>query len=396
MDEAEIHDGTVISEVGYAYFHLGVMTLDSNGDLVSWERIDFDERIEPDPEFQERIRAQYDELEDELSETIGETAVELDTSGTVTYGREARIGNLITDAMLDMHEDAEVAFQNGGGIRTNTTYGPGELTAGDVLSILPFGNEVVVFEATGEQIRRVLENRIDVLPDNAYGAQQGQQVGGLQFEWSGHEEAEVGDVYVGGDPLDPAETYVVSTTDYLKDTAEDYAPFRDAETIWQSGTLLGPALMEYIEENSPVEPELENRILRVDEDLGSQQEVRRRGGRTLLRFPLPEGASELAGEETFFGLASGASADGFDPDPVSIDVEDDALWIGYDTGDLQRFAAGADDDEIRVFGQFVPDDEHYGYTDATGALLDLPVSLAYDGFTLKATIDTDSPSLRPN
>ncbi|APW96651.1 bifunctional metallophosphatase/5'-nucleotidase [Halobiforma lacisalsi AJ5] len=398
MDAAEIHEGTVISEIGYAYFHLGVMTLDENGDLVSWERIDLDGGVDPDPEFQRRIEAQYEELEDELERSVGETAVELDTSGSVTYGREARIGNLITDVMLDAHDDAEVAFQNGGGIRTNTTYGPGELTAGDVLSILPFGNEIVVFEATGSEIERVLENRIGVLPDNAFGAQQGQQVAGLQYEWTGHEEPEIGDVYVDGDPLEPDETYVVSTTDYLKDIAGAYEPFRDAPVIWESGTALGPAVMEYLEEHSPVEPKLEDRILRVDEDLGTQGAVSRRRGETRLRFDVPEGASDVADASAFVGLARGDDVtDGeFDLDPTSVEVDGDDLWIGYDTGALQRFVARTDLEEIRVFGAFDPDPEHYGYTDPDGSLLELPVAAAYDRFRLKATVDISSPSLRPN
>ncbi|MFC4436512.1 MULTISPECIES: bifunctional metallophosphatase/5'-nucleotidase [Natrialbaceae] len=391
MDAAEIHEGTVISEVGYAYFHLGVMTLDADGDLVSWERIDLDGDVEPDPEFEERIEAQYDELEEELAEPVGETAVELTSSGAVNYARESRLGNLITDAMLDVHDEAEVSFQNAGGIRTNTTYGPGELTAGDVLSVLPFGNEVVVFEATGEEIRQVLENRVDVLPDNAFGAQQAQQVGGLQFEWSGHETDEIHDVYVDGDPLEPDETYVVSMTDYLKDVAGAYEPFRDAELIWDAGIVLGPAVMEYIEEHSPVEPTLENRILRVDEDVGSQREVARRRGRTMLRFDVPEGATEIADEETFYGLVWD---DGFDPDPEYVEVDGDELWIGYDTDEFQRFLAETDAEEIRIFGGFSPDEEHYGYTGPDGNLLELPVAVAYDRFKLKATIDATSPSLR--
>ncbi|AGB36223.1 bifunctional metallophosphatase/5'-nucleotidase [Natronococcus occultus] len=394
MDAAEEHAGTVISEVGYAYFHLGVMTLDAEGNLVSWERIDLDEDVEPDSKFKARVEAQYEELEDELEETIGETAVELDTSGSITYGREARIGNLITDTMLDAHPDAEVAFQNGGGIRTNTTYGPGELTAGDVLSILPFGNEIVVFEATGAEIEQVLENRIDTLPDNAFGAQQGQQVAGLQYEWRGHEEPEVLDVFVDGEPLENDETYVVSTTDYLKDTADAYAPFRDADLIWESGTALGPALMEYVETNSPVEPELENRILRVDADLGPQLGVRREDDRTLLCFEAPEHAVAVADAETFVGVTADADTDV--PAPETVELEDDRLWIGYDTGELQSFLGRSDAAELRLFGEFEPDDDGYGYTGTDGELLELPVAAVYDRFTLKATLDASSASLQPN
>ena len=378
FDEAEIHSNTVISEIGYAYDHLGVMTLDSEGDLVEWERIDLGEEIEPDPDFKARLEAQYADLDEEFSVEIGETEVELDASGSVNYARESTLGNLVTDAMLDIHDDAEVAFQNAGGLRTNDTHGPGTLTAGDILQILPFGNALVVFEATGEAIVSALENRVDTLPEAPFGAQQGQQVGGIQYEWSGHEEAEIGEVYIDGEPLDPEGTYTVSTTDYIKNTASGYDGFRDAEVIWESGELLGPVVMEYIEERGTVAPEIENRIIRVDEEVGEEADWEMAGGDLTLWFDLPERATGIGSESFYASTPEGERIDALDAEQ-----EGEAVAVTFD-GDLWSDAASGTD--LRVFGGFDPGSEAYDYRDENGDLRELPVSVAYDRFVMKGSI----------
>ncbi|MFC6905261.1 bifunctional UDP-sugar hydrolase/5'-nucleotidase [Halalkalicoccus tibetensis] len=379
FDEAEIHHGTVISEIGYAYEHLGVMTLDREGGLVSWERVDLDEGIEPDPEFKARLEAQYDELDEEFSAEVGETEVELDASGAVNYARESRLGNLVADAMLDAGEDADVAFQNAGGLRTNDTYGPGTLTAGDVLGILPFANAVVTFEATGAEIRAALESRVDTLPEAPFGAQQGQQVGGLSYEWSGHGEAAIGEVFVDGEPLDPEGSYTVATTDYIKDTASGYDSFRGAEVLWQSSDLLGPVVMQYIEEQGSVAPEIEDRILRVDEDVGEQTDWSMAGGELTLWFDLPEEATGID-PEGFFALAP----DGERFEAAGVEEDGGAVAVTFDGERLPELASG--ETPLRVFGGFDPDSEAYGYTDEDGALRELPVSAAYGTFVMKGSV----------
>jgi len=288
FDDAEVHEGTTISEIGYAYFHLGVMTLNADGDLVDWQRIDLvdDEGeptdIDPTPTSSNGWRRSWPRSTRGVA-AVGETTLELSASGAVNYARESTMGNLITNAMLDFYEEADVAFQNAGGIRTNDEYGPGELTLEDILSINPFDNEIILFEATGEQIRSALGeiglvdvedegSRISFLAGDApFGAQQGQQVAGIQYEWRGHGEPEVLDVFVDGEPIDDEETYTVATTDFIKDIASGYEAFHGIpgeDIIAESGTEYGPAVAEYISERGTVTPALENRILRVDEPVG--------------------------------------------------------------------------------------------------------------------------------
>jgi 5'-nucleotidase / UDP-sugar diphosphatase len=376
FDEPEVVSGTVISEVGDEFDHLGIVTLDSDGDLVEWERIDLDEGVEPDPDFLSRIEEWQAFLDDELGEEIGQTATELDASG-LNYGHETALGNLITDAMLAHFEDADVSFQNAGGIRTDETYGPGTLTAADVMSILPFPNSLVLVEATGSDIRSVLEGRIETLPDGEYGAQQGQQVGGLQYEWYAHGEPRVGDVYVDGEPLDEEETYLIATIDYIHESASGYEALRENEVVRADDLLQGPMVIEYIQERSCVDPEIEHRILRVDEDVGSG-EVSGGSGGPEIRFDAPEHVLELT-PESFFAVAP----DGTTVQATEAALSDGEVVVSFDGSGFGEVTSAAAPKPLRVFGGFEPDEDGYNYD------RELPAAAGWEYFVLRGTVEAD-------
>ena len=79
------------------------------------------------------------------SNVLGTSAVELDCKVDVVRARECKVGNFIADAFrvnaLCEQEGgpqcaADVVYMNGGGIRGDTTYPAGDLTKGDIMSIL--------------------------------------------------------------------------------------------------------------------------------------------------------------------------------------------------------------------------------------------------------------------
>ncbi len=386
FDEAEIHEGTVISEIGYAYAHLGVMTLDAQGKLVEWERIDLDETVEPDPAFDARMRVQYADLHEEFSREVGETAVALDADGTLINRRETRLGNLITDAVRE-RMDAQIALQTAGRIRTDDTYGPGTLTVRDILRVMPFTDTLKAFEATGEEIREALAGRIDYLPEDPFGAQQAQQVGGLQYEWSGHGEPAVGEVYVAGEALDPEESYTVATTGYVKDIALGYESFRDNEVHRESDSGLGPAVMAYIEARGTVSPEIENRILRVDAEVGDSTEISLVDDALVVRFETPDKAASIV-EGSFYALTP--EGDRYDARAATSDGGE--IEVAFDRVGWASFAPAGESARIRVFGGFGPDDSAYEYHDEDDEPRSLPVSDAVDHYVLKGQVVGDRDS----
>ncbi len=66
------------------------------------------------------------------------------------------LGCMITDALREI-SGADFAFQNTGGVRVNHLK-KGPITVKDVYSIDPFNNEVVVYQMTGQQLKRFVVN----------------------------------------------------------------------------------------------------------------------------------------------------------------------------------------------------------------------------------------------
>ena len=66
---------------------------------------------------------------------------------------ESPLGDVLADALREM-EHADVALVNPGGIRADIA--SGELTYGDVYSVLPFENTVATLNLTGEELSRLL------------------------------------------------------------------------------------------------------------------------------------------------------------------------------------------------------------------------------------------------
>ena len=68
--------------------------------------------------------------------------------------RETGIGDFCADAYRAVGK-ADIAFVNGGGIRANIP--AGEITYADLFAVHPFGNDLCVVKATGQEILDCLE-----------------------------------------------------------------------------------------------------------------------------------------------------------------------------------------------------------------------------------------------
>ena len=67
---------------------------------------------------------------------------------------ETALADLITDGMVASVHGADVAFGNGGSLRTDLPGGP--LTYGSVYEVYPFDNRLVTMTLTGEQLTRII------------------------------------------------------------------------------------------------------------------------------------------------------------------------------------------------------------------------------------------------
>ncbi|HOX25871.1 MAG TPA: bifunctional UDP-sugar hydrolase/5'-nucleotidase [Candidatus Krumholzibacteria bacterium] len=227
--------------------------------LVGWEPSHdqgtlvtlFEDEILPDTSVTALIAPYREQTERELARVVGESAVPLPRGSAGA----SVMGNLVTDAMRERF-DADFSFQNLGGLRADLP--AGAITAGDVFSVLPFGNELVVVEMDGRMVRRVLERKVT-------GTSGGLCVSGVRMEYDPERPDwdRVVTLEVAGEPWQPDRIYKVVTTNFLLEgnSGLDFLTAVPAEAVMPTQVRIEEALEWYLAANSPVRPRIDDRWL---------------------------------------------------------------------------------------------------------------------------------------
>lgn len=185
------------------------------------------------------------------------------TQGTEPGGWErvrtedTSIGHVVTGSYLAL-TGADLAFENAGGIRAGVP--AGEVTAGDLISISPYGNTLATYELTGAQILETLERSLDisaacrdVLARQIAAIEAGEDpmqyswpdnsgsvivVGGatMQVAWGAPSGERIRSIAIGGEPLDGDRVYSVAMNSYLPGLADEYPAFASMVLVQKWGT----------------------------------------------------------------------------------------------------------------------------------------------------------------
>jgi 2',3'-cyclic-nucleotide 2'-phosphodiesterase (5'-nucleotidase family) len=145
--------------------------------------------------------------------------------------RETAMGDIIADAMREA-AGTDVALMNGGGIRASLD--AGDITRAEVNSVLPFENYLFTAEVSGQAIWDALEISVASYPAESGGFL---QVSGLIFTFDPGRPAgdRVVSGLIGGERLQPEQTYTVATNDYLAVGGNGYtmftAPFEQGKAV---------------------------------------------------------------------------------------------------------------------------------------------------------------------
>ena len=256
--------------------YLGRLDVEFDGDgLVSdWDgdAILLSRYISPDPDISDLIAGLAEPIAELRSQSVGETAMALTgTSPRLCRIEECLLGNVISDAVLE-DTGVDIVFQNGGGIRADID--EGEVTLGEVLTVLPFGNLISTFELSGADVIAVLENSVSriELDENNNPTVDGasgrfMQVAGLRYTFDATQE--VGsrivsvDVMQDGEyvALDAEAIYSVATNDFVRAGGDGYSVLAEnAINPYDQGRPLDQVVADYIAANSPISAMLEGRI----------------------------------------------------------------------------------------------------------------------------------------
>jgi 5'-nucleotidase len=245
------------------------VVFDAAGVLTRWggDAVLLSRYITPDAEMDAILTSLAGPIEELKQTVIGESSVFLVGDRKVCRVEECNLGNLIGDAMRAA-TGAEIAFQNGGGIRADIP--DGQVTMGHVLTVLPFGNLTSTFSVSGADVWTALENGVSQVEN---GAGRFLQVSGLRYSWDGSQEPGSRIVSVdvwnaetsAWEPLDLEKVYFAVTNDYVRQGGDGFSVFAEnAMNAYDYGTPLDQILAQYITTNSPVAPAVEGRITRMD------------------------------------------------------------------------------------------------------------------------------------
>jgi 5'-nucleotidase len=226
---------------------------------VSWEFLPVVPRTAEDPEVKTVVDRFEGELNKSLSVPIAKTEVQLNAT-LDNREKETNLGNLMADVTRKA-VGADIAILNGGTIRSESHYGPGELTRKMILQILPFENGLVKLELTGAQIKEALEHGLAKAPEKAGGFL---QVSGIRFVYDSRKnpKSRLVEVFAGDQPLVDTQKYSVGMTTYLAKGGDSYGFFKGAKRLSteDDGPMFSDQIIAELEKLKLISPKLEGRI----------------------------------------------------------------------------------------------------------------------------------------
>ncbi|MFB2602057.1 5'-nucleotidase C-terminal domain-containing protein, partial [Rhizobium phaseoli] len=245
-----------------------VVNFDDNGVVkdAKGDPILIDASFTPDPAVVARVTELAKPIEELRKKVIGSSEGPIEGDRKVCRVKECSMGNLVADAMLDRtkNQGVTIAVQNGGGLRASID--GGDVTQGEVITVLPFQNTLATFEATGADIVKALENGVSQIDQ---GAGRFPQVAGLKFSFDQSKPvgSRVSDVQVkDGDsfaPIDQAKTYKLATNNFMRAGGDGYSIFKDGKNAYDFGPDLADVTAEYLAAHSPYKPYTDGRVTEI-------------------------------------------------------------------------------------------------------------------------------------
>jgi 5'-nucleotidase len=253
--------GKFLGELNVTFDDAGVITQATGEPLI------MDGTVSEDTSTVARIAELAIPLDEIRNQIVAQTAASIEGDRKVCRAMECEMGVLVADAMLDRVKDQgiSIAIQNGGGLRASID--AGDVTMGEVLTVLPFQNTLSTFQLKGVDIVAALENGVSQVEE---GGGRFPQVAGLKFTWDSSiapGEGRVVEVMVAqGDsfvPIDPEKVYGVVTNNFMRSGGDGYKVFAtDGMNAYDYGPGLEVVLADYLSKSGAYVPKTEGRIIR--------------------------------------------------------------------------------------------------------------------------------------
>ena len=186
-------------------------------------------------------------IEEEMNEVLCVSEMEMKKGKP-----ESLLGNFVTDLCLN-YTDAHVCVMNNGGLRS--TLPKGNITRGDIYTLMPFDNELVILELNKSDFEGMLEYIV---------SRGGEPLSGMKVVMS-HDNKLIDYLEPGSVDFSNGGKIRVLTSDYLANGGDKMSFFQDKEQL-KVGIKLRDAIIEYCSKTDTINATLDGRIKIIDNE----------------------------------------------------------------------------------------------------------------------------------
>ena len=201
--------------------------------LVSWKRVYVTSETEEDMHVAGIVDQYHDMMGSKILSPLGWTLVDLDARFDQVRSQETSLGNLLADIMrLGMGIQIDGSLLNSGTIRSDRVHYTGQFTVKDLITMLPFTDELVVVEMTGTDLLDALEVSVSAWP-----AKEGRflQVSGISYAFDPTNEPGnriiKDSVTVNNEPIQINKPYTIATKAYLRSGKDGFETLKKAKQM---------------------------------------------------------------------------------------------------------------------------------------------------------------------
>jgi len=216
------------------------------------------EAIGDDAQMETYIAPYRDTLEAQMNRVIGHSQKEL-----LSGFPESPLSNFVADLLLSearLHQNEtpqwqqpDLAIINVKGLRAPIAQG--KITVRDIFQLMPFENELVIIELSGQEVASLFDYMASVDGDGMAGAKFGIRNG------------KAVKISIDQQQLNDDQTYYVATSDYLANGGDHFDVFKNAKTKMGTGLKIRDLIIEHIEnlhsKGKFINSSLDNRIYHV-------------------------------------------------------------------------------------------------------------------------------------
>ena len=249
IDSTLLINGVLVNQANAYLKYIGKTTITLTNKQVkekTFELINVSKLKEESSEVKEQIRRYYGESP--LHQVLAQASR--------PFQGKHPLGKLMTDAFRNTHS-LDIAFQNWGGIRINE-HPKGDFTMNDVFRLDPFGNNLMIYDMTPEEIRDLLKNsyqpyskQIDLIPS------------GLRYKIHVQDgkARHITLTDIQGNPLDENRRYKVGMNNYISSSYR----FKHSSPGVELPSTTSDALIEYLKRQKNVTPQQAPRGIVIEE-----------------------------------------------------------------------------------------------------------------------------------